>query len=62
LPLYVGFGISSPAAAAATGAVVDGVIVGSALQRLVADADGADAAVAAVGAFLRRSRTALAGA
>lgn len=62
LPLYVGFGISSPASAAAVGAVADGVVVGSALQRLVAEAGNADAAVAAVGAFLREARAALAGA
>ena len=35
LPLAVGFGISTPAQVAAVGAVADGVVVGSALVRLV---------------------------
>ena len=60
IPLYVGFGISTPRAAAEVGAVADGVVVGSALQRLVARAEGPDAAVAAVGVFLRETRAALA--
>jgi tryptophan synthase alpha chain len=59
LPLYVGFGVSTARDAAAVGAVADGVVVGSALQRLAAEADGPDAAVAAVGAFLRETRAAL---
>lgn len=61
IPLYVGFGVSSPEAAAAVGAVADGVVVGSALQRLVADAADADAAVSAVGSFLREAKAALDG-
>ncbi|MCP4571207.1 MAG: tryptophan synthase subunit alpha [bacterium] len=60
VPLFVGFGISSPAAAAEVGAVADGAVVGSALLRLVDEAGDPDAAVAAVGAFLRETRAALA--
>jgi tryptophan synthase alpha chain len=37
LPLAVGFGISTPAQARAVGAMADGVIVGSALVRVVAE-------------------------
>jgi tryptophan synthase alpha chain len=44
LPLTVGFGISTPAHAAAVGAVADGVIVGSALVDSYAGASGAEAA------------------
>jgi tryptophan synthase alpha chain len=39
LPLYVGFGISTPAQAAQVAAVADGAIVGSALIRILAQAD-----------------------
>ncbi len=60
VPLYVGFGISSPEAAADVGAVADGAVVGSALLRLIADADGADEAVTAVGDFLRAAHEAMA--
>jgi len=52
LPLYVGFGIADAASAARVTRTADGVIIGSALQRVVAGAGGPDAAVAAVGAFL----------
>ena len=40
LPLVVGFGISEPAQAAAVGGLVDGVVVGSALVRLVEEHAG----------------------
>jgi tryptophan synthase alpha chain len=40
LPLAVGFGISSPAHVAAVGAVADGVVVGSALVRLIEEKGG----------------------
>jgi tryptophan synthase alpha chain len=55
LPLTVGFGISTPAQAAAVGAVADGVIVGSALVDSYAGASGAEAArrAAAYAASLR---------
>lgn len=53
-PLAVGFGISTPAQAAAVGEIADGVIVGSALVKTVGDAAlaGADPAKAA-GDFVR---------
>ena len=37
LPICVGFGISTPAQVAAFGAVCDGVVVGSAFERLIED-------------------------
>ena len=52
LPLYVGFGISTPEQAARVAAVADGVIVGSALIKLVSEAG--DDAVAAAATFLGR--------
>jgi tryptophan synthase alpha chain len=54
LPLAVGFGISTPAQAAAVAAVADGVIVGSALIR---QADGPDprSAVAALATSLAQA-------
>jgi tryptophan synthase alpha chain len=44
IPLVLGVGISNPAQAAAVSELADGVIVGSALVRLVLDADSALAA------------------
>jgi len=52
LPVAVGFGISTPAHAAAVAAVADGVVVGSALIQAL-DAGGVDAGAAFV-ASLRR--------
>lgn len=46
-PLAVGFGISTPAHAAAIGKIADGIIVGSALIDAIAGRSGADAANAA---------------
>ena len=40
VPILVGFGISSPEQVKAVAAVADGVIVGSALVRRIADAAG----------------------
>ena len=40
LPVAVGFGISSPAHVAAVGEVADGVVVGSALVRLIEEKAG----------------------
>jgi tryptophan synthase alpha chain len=60
VPVAVGFGISTPEQAATVGAEADGVIIGTRLVRAVADAEGRDAAVAAVTAFLRETRDALA--
>jgi tryptophan synthase alpha chain len=58
LPLAVGFGISTPAHAAAVGAVADGVIVGSALIDAYAGTRGAEAARRA-GDYARSLREAL---
>jgi tryptophan synthase alpha chain len=55
LPVAVGFGISAPADASRVAALADGVVVGSALVRLVesnASRDGT-AAVEAAGGFAR---------
>ena len=52
-PLVVGFGISSPLQARQVGALADGVIVGSALIRVVAQADQPEQAAAAFVAALR---------
>jgi tryptophan synthase alpha chain len=59
VPAAVGFGISTPQAAAAVGEVADGVIVGTRLVREVAAADGASAGAAAAGALVRDLRAAL---
>lgn len=48
-PLVLGVGISTPEQAAAAARVADGVIVGSALVRVVLDADTPEAATAALG-------------
>ena len=61
VPVAVGFGISTPEQAATVGKLADGVIIGTRLVRAVADAADRDAAVAAVGEFLRETRDALAG-
>jgi tryptophan synthase alpha chain len=60
VPAAVGFGIGTAEQAAAVGEMADGVIIGSRLVRAVAEADGREAAVEAVGAFLRETRAALA--
>lgn len=57
VPVAVGFGIGTPGQAAEVGEIADGVIIGSKLVRLVADAPDVDAAVAAVGQFLGDART-----
>jgi len=59
-PAAVGFGIGTPEQAADVGRIADGVIIGSRLVRLVADAPSRDAAVDAVGEFLADTRVALA--
>lgn len=53
LPLAVGFGISTPEQAAAVGGVVDGVVVGSALVRMVEQLAGDSGLAEALG---RRAR------
>ena len=57
-PICVGFGISTPAQAAAVARVADGVIVGSALIRAIGGARGR-AAAGRAGRFLRRLRRAV---
>lgn len=59
VPVAVGFGIGTPAQAAQVGELADGVIIGSRLVRAAGEAEGADAAASAVGAFLRETRVAL---
>ncbi len=59
VPVAVGFGIGTPEQAAAVGQVADGVIIGSRLVRAATDAPDADAAAAAVSAFLRDTSDAL---
>ena len=58
VPVAVGFGISTSEQAAKVGEVADGVIIGTRLVREVAEND-VDAAVGAVGEFLRETRAAL---
>ncbi len=59
-PAAVGFGIGTPQQAADVGGIADGVIIGTRLVRLVADASGRDEAVDAVSSFLADTRVALA--
>ncbi len=58
-PICVGFGISTPAQAAAVARIADGVIVGSALVRTIGRARGRAAALIDAGTFLRRFRSAV---
>jgi len=58
-PCYVGFGVSVPDHARALAPACDGVVVGSALMRLIRDADGPDRAVEAVRGFLFEMNEAL---
>jgi tryptophan synthase alpha chain len=60
LPVGVGFGISSSAQVREAGALADGVIVGSALVRLAAEAPSPAAAAAALREKAREYRRALA--
>ncbi len=60
LPIGVGFGIKDAASAAAVSAVADGVVVGSVLMKLIAEAGGeTDKAVAGVSAMLQDMRSAM---
>ncbi|MFH1035454.1 MAG: tryptophan synthase subunit alpha [Pseudomonadota bacterium] len=61
LPVAVGFGVAEPAQAAALGRVADGVIVGSALVKLVLGAGSPDQAQAAVRGLAGELSAALAG-
>jgi len=60
LPLAVGFGISGPDQVPTLAKAADGVIVGSAIVRLIAEADSSDAAVKAVREFSAGMTTAVA--
>jgi tryptophan synthase alpha chain len=51
-PICVGFGISQPAQVAAVGRLADGVIVGSAIVRLVEERSGSPSLVEDVGRFV----------
>ena len=51
-PVCVGFGISTPEQSAAVGRIADGVIVGSAIVRLVERHAGSSALLEEVGAFI----------
>ena len=55
-PVCVGFGIATPAQAAAVAAVADGVIVGSALVHTIAQATSRAAAFRGAVSFLKRLR------
>lgn len=59
VPVAVGFGIGTPAQAAAVGAVADGVIIGSRLVREVGEAGGRVAAASAVAELIRATRVAM---
>ncbi len=54
LPIGVGFGISTPAQAAAVAEIADAVVVGSAIMRLVDTHRGSDRVVSEVAAFVRQ--------
>ena len=55
----VGFGISTPEDAARISKIADGVVVGSALVRLIGEANDKEAAVSSAGAFLQSLREAI---
>jgi tryptophan synthase alpha chain len=58
-PAAVGFGIGTPEQAAQVGSIADGVIIGTRLVRIVADAAGTEEAADAVASFLADVRIAL---
>lgn len=58
-PLAVGFGIAGPEQARAAAALADGVIVGSAVVRLVEEGGGPEAVAERVGRFVAAVRAAL---
>ncbi len=59
VPTAVGFGIATPEQAAEVGEIADGVIIGTRLERAVAEAPDVDSAARAVSALLIEIRTAL---
>jgi Tryptophan synthase alpha chain len=61
VPTALGFGISGPEQAKALRQYADGLIVGSAIVRLVGGASGPDDAVRSVSEFVRSLRNAIDG-
>ncbi|MEM1068219.1 MAG: tryptophan synthase subunit alpha [Planctomycetota bacterium] len=59
LPICIGFGISGPDTAAQLAPVADGLIVGSALVRRVAEAETREAATATAKTFIQELRQAI---
>ncbi|MGZ5311971.1 MAG: tryptophan synthase subunit alpha [Solirubrobacterales bacterium] len=59
-PVAVGFGIGTPAQAAAVGEIADGVIIGSRLVRMAGE-EPLERALEEIGSFLRDTRSALGG-
>jgi len=59
LPVAVGFGISTPAQAAAIAPLVDGVVVGSALVRLIGEKAGSADLVPAASSYAAEIRRAI---
>lgn len=59
LPVAVGFGISTPGQAAAVAALADGVVVGSALVKLIGEKGKSDDLIPAAASFAAKMRMAL---
>ena len=59
LPVTVGFGISTPAQAATIAPLADGVVVGSALVRLIGDKGGSGDVIPAAASFAAEIRQAI---
>jgi tryptophan synthase alpha chain len=59
LPIAVGFGISTPEQAAVIAPLADGIVVGSALVRLIAEKSGSGDITQAVSAFAAKIRRAI---
>ena len=59
LPICIGFGISGPETAATLAPVADGLIVGSAIVRRIAESNGTEDAVKKVSEFVGELRTAI---
>ncbi len=59
LPVAVGFGISTPEQAAAIAPLADGVVIGSALVRLIGEKSGSGELIPAASAYARSIRRAI---
>jgi tryptophan synthase alpha chain len=59
VPAAVGFGIGTPEQAATVGRIADGVIIGTRLVRIAAEAPDAETAARLVGEFVRDARAAM---